>query len=135
MYLLRDGEPPVVAVLVLAEPSNPSVLVEVRPGGAAASRPGPVGAAGLPPAALGPRCSRCLAPQHHPSALPFLQVCRTFCFIAFPKAVSQRERNVGHKMSLKCPRHVCACCVFNKWKKPTVPGWECQFFFVLFPVS
>lgn len=70
----RYGEPPVVAVLVLAEPEDAAVLVEVRPGGAAAAWSGPAGAAGLPPTALGPGCSRCVAPQHHPSALPFLQV-------------------------------------------------------------
>lgn len=75
--LPRHGEPPVVALLVLAEPADAPVLVEVRPGGAAASRPGPPGADGLPPAALGLRRSRSLAPQHRPGALPFLQVCPT----------------------------------------------------------
>lgn len=41
---LRHGKPPVVAVLVLAEPADPAVLVEVRSGGAAASWPGSAGA-------------------------------------------------------------------------------------------
>lgn len=59
---------------MLAEPADPAILVEVRPGGAAASRSGPAGAAGLPPDALGPGCSCCVAPQHCTSALPFLQV-------------------------------------------------------------
>lgn len=60
---------------MLAEPTDSPVLVEVWPGGAAASRPGPAGAAGLSTAALDLRRPCCLAPQHHPSALPFLQVC------------------------------------------------------------
>lgn len=51
-----------VAVLVLAEPADAPVLVEVWPGGAAAARPDPPGADGLPPAALGLRRSRRLAP-------------------------------------------------------------------------
>lgn len=63
-----------VAVLVLAEPADPAILVEVRPGGDAASRSGSAGAAGLPPDALDPRCSRCVAPEHHTSPLPLLQV-------------------------------------------------------------
>lgn len=63
---------------MLAEPGDPAVLVEVRPGGAAAPRSGPAGASGLSPTALGLRCPRCLAPQHHPSAFPFLQVCKKY---------------------------------------------------------
>uniref|UniRef100_A0A3P8PE11 Post-GPI attachment to proteins factor 3 n=1 Tax=Astatotilapia calliptera TaxID=8154 RepID=A0A3P8PE11_ASTCA len=55
------------------EPADPAVLVEVWPGGGAAPRSGPVGASGLSPTALGLRRPRCLAPQHHPSAFPFLQ--------------------------------------------------------------
>ncbi|KAM7370853.1 hypothetical protein PAMP_010367 [Pampus punctatissimus] len=62
---VRHGEPPVVAVLVLAEPADPAILVEVWPCGAAASRSGPAGAAGLPPTALGLRRSRCLRGSAH----------------------------------------------------------------------
>lgn len=71
----RPGEPAVVAVLVLAEPGYPAVLVEVWPGGATASWSGFAGAAGLSPDALDPRCSCSVAPQHHTSPFPFLQVC------------------------------------------------------------
>lgn len=63
---------------MLAEPADASVLVEMWLSGAAASRSGSAGAAGLPSAALDLRCSRRLAPQHHPSALSFLQVCPAF---------------------------------------------------------
>lgn len=63
---------------MLAEPADPAVLVEVRPGGGAAPRSGPAGASGLSPTALGLRRPRCLAPQHHPSAFPFLQVCKKY---------------------------------------------------------
>lgn len=70
----RHGEPPVVAVLVLAEQADAAVLVEVRPGGGAASWSGLTGAPGFPPDALDPGCSRCLAPQHHTGPFPFLQV-------------------------------------------------------------
>ncbi len=72
VFSFRHGEPPVVAVLVLAEPADLAVLVEVWPSGAAASWSGPAGAAGLPSNALDPRCSCCVAPQHHTSPLPFL---------------------------------------------------------------
>lgn len=64
---------------MLAEPADPAVLVEVRPGGGAAPRSGPAGASGLSPTALGLRRPRCLAPQHRPSAFPFLQVCKKIC--------------------------------------------------------
>lgn len=50
----RHGESAVVAVLVLAEPADPAVLVEVWPGGAAVTWSGLTGAAGLPPDALDP---------------------------------------------------------------------------------
>lgn len=60
---------------MLAEPTDLAILSEVQPGGAAASRSGPAGAAGLPPNALDPRCPCCVASQHHTGALPFLQVC------------------------------------------------------------
>lgn len=70
----RHGEPPVVAVLVLAEQADAAVLVEVRPGGGAASWPGLAGTPGFPPDALDPGCSRCLASQHHTGPFPLLQV-------------------------------------------------------------
>lgn len=71
----RPGEPAVVAMLVLAEPGDLAILVEMWPGGAAASWSGLAGAAWLPPNALDPRRSCCVAPQHHTSPFPFLQVC------------------------------------------------------------
>lgn len=76
MFVLRQrhGEPPVVAVLVLAEQADAAILVEVRPGGGAASWSGLAGAPGFPPDALDPGCSRCLASQHHTGPFPFLQV-------------------------------------------------------------
>lgn len=60
---------------MLAEPADAALLVEVRPGGGAAPRPGSAGAARLPPDVLDPGRSRCVAPQHRTSALPLLQVC------------------------------------------------------------
>ena len=71
----RPGEPAVVAVLVLAEPGDVAILVEMWAGGAAASWSGLAGAAWLPPDALDPRRSCCVAPQHRPGPFPFLQVC------------------------------------------------------------
>lgn len=68
---------------MLAEPADAALLVEVRLGGRAALWSGPPGAVGLPPDALGPRCSFCVAPQHDTSALPFLQVCPLKCFVLF----------------------------------------------------
>lgn len=71
----RLGEPAVVAVLVLAEPGDTAILVEVRPGGTPAPWSGLAGAAGLSPNALDTRRSCRVAPQHHTSPFPFLQVC------------------------------------------------------------
>lgn len=71
----RPGEPAVVAVLVLAEPGDLAILVEMWPGGAAASWSGLARAARLPPSAVDPRRSCRVAPQHHTGPFPFLQVC------------------------------------------------------------
>lgn len=71
---LRHGEPAMVARLVLAEPQDVAVLVEVRRGGGAAARPGAARAARLPTAPLGAGRSRRLAPGHCPCPLPVLQV-------------------------------------------------------------
>lgn len=71
----RPREPAVVALLVLAEPGDLAVLVEMWPGGAAASRSGLAGAARLSPDALDPGRPRGVAPQHRTGPFPFLQVC------------------------------------------------------------
>lgn len=60
---------------MLAEPADPPILVEMWPGGAAASWSGLAGATGLPTTALDPGRARCVAHKHHPCALPLLQVC------------------------------------------------------------
>lgn len=96
LSLSRHGEPPLVAVLVLAEPTDIALLVEVWPGGADASRSGPAGAARLPPVSLGLGRSRCLAPQYHPRALPFLQVCtRTYSASSLLRSSDERK-HFGH---------------------------------------
>lgn len=69
----RHSEPAVVAVLVLAEPADTPLLVEVWRGGGAAPWPGPAGAARLPATVLGPGCPCSLAPQHCACAFPLLQ--------------------------------------------------------------
>lgn len=63
-----------VAVLVLAEPQDFAVLVEVWDGGAVTAWPCPAGAAGFPSTLLGSRRSCRLAPQHRARPLPLLQV-------------------------------------------------------------
>uniref|UniRef100_A0A674DQP7 Post-GPI attachment to proteins factor 3 n=1 Tax=Salmo trutta TaxID=8032 RepID=A0A674DQP7_SALTR len=69
----RHSEPAVVAVLVLAEPADTPLLVEVWRGGGAAPWPGPAGAARFPATVLGPGCPCSLAPQHCACAFPLLQ--------------------------------------------------------------
>ncbi len=70
----RHYKPVVVVVLVLAEPQDFAVLVEVWDGGALTAWPCPAGAAGFPSSLLGSRRSCRLAPQHRARPLPLLQV-------------------------------------------------------------
>lgn len=70
-----------VVVLVLAEPQDFTVLVEVCDGGALTAWPCPAGAAGFPSSLLGPRCSCRLAPQHRARPLPLLQVHMHYVFL------------------------------------------------------
>lgn len=70
----RHNKPAVVAVLVLAEPEDLAILVEVWDGGALTAWSCSAGAAGFPSTLLGSRCSCCLASQHCARPLPLLQV-------------------------------------------------------------
>lgn len=70
----RHYKPVVVAVLVLAEPANLAVLVEVWYGGAFTARSRPAGAAGFPSTPLGSGRSCCLASQHRTCPFSLLQV-------------------------------------------------------------
>lgn len=63
-----------VARLVLAEPENVAILVEVWHCGGAAAWPGAVRATRLSADLLGAGRSRRLAPWHRPCPLPLLQV-------------------------------------------------------------
>ena len=69
---------------MLAEPADPTLLVEVWCGGTVAPWPGTPGAAGLPPAALGSGCPRRLAPQHRARSLPVLQVLVPVILVPLP---------------------------------------------------